>query len=144
MKKTTALALAVILGVGVLIFMNIAVSRKSSKLAAISDAVGPVGSDVFQKSMVTAKSFYDSYNHAKGLVVAGQYDQAIAELNSCLPHAVLKGETAMVYEQLAGIYKLKGDNKSEMQVLESYIKYTKSEESKDAAFQRIGELKNSQ
>lgn len=78
----------------------------------------------FGEAVKSAKSFYDLYGRALVEIKENNYDVAIKLLNESLPHVEFGPEKAMVYYELARIYREQGKPEMELRYAELVPKYT--------------------
>lgn len=95
----------------------------------------------FDQSVKSAKIFDGLYEQGVLAKRDGKYNEAINVLNQGLPHASMGPEVAMIYEELAEIYRAQGDLNKELFYLEQIPKYTMSDRIKKECNLRAVEIR---
>ncbi|GEM_PF-3015139 len=96
----------------------------------------------FDQTITSAKSFYAFYGKARESIKRGDYEAAIKFLNDSLPHVGIGPEKAMVYSELAEIYRDLEDFNRELKYVEVIPKYTMNEREKLKYKMRAEEIKS--
>ena len=96
----------------------------------------------FDQSAKSAKAFYELYERGVLAKRAGKYNESIDILNQSLPFVGMGPEKAMVYEELAEIYRAQGNLEKELFYLEEIPKYTMSDRIKKESADRAAEIRH--
>lgn len=96
----------------------------------------------FEKSIKSAKVFSNLFREGLNNKKIENYIVAIKLFNECLPYAELGPEVAMVYEQLAEIYRLQNNPEKELFYIEEWPKYTMSNREKKECAERAVYLRS--
>jgi tetratricopeptide (TPR) repeat protein len=142
--KKSGLILVILIVIGTLFFVGKqALGTKKMKVKPVD--VVFVGDKqykpTFEQSVKSGKAFSDLFGAGLNSKKAGDYATAIKQFNECLPHASMGPEVAMVYEQLAEIYRLQGNLEKELFYIEEWPKYTMSDREKKECALRAAEIR---
>ncbi len=97
--------------------------------------------DSFSKSSATAKKFFDLYRQALENMKNGQHQTAIKLFNESLVYAAIGPSKAMVYSQLADIYKELNDKETELKYVELVPRFSANPKRQEEFRQRAVEIR---